>query len=142
MSRSCAHACSHTAKYNCIAFCGKPKGYLKEKIPSRYLTVCKPKYIHVNRHFWCRGLYVDTVGKNPKIDPRVYPEPSEKGSGIRSNDSKRVYKLVYGWVGKTKQIKRTQGAQQKNNIAVSELFNESLDSVQQQTFIGSEQTTG
>ena len=24
------------------------------------------KYKYVNRHFWCRGYYVDTVGKNAK----------------------------------------------------------------------------
>ena len=24
------------------------------------------KYIYGNRHFWCRGYYVDTVGKNAK----------------------------------------------------------------------------
>ena len=25
------------------------------------------KYKYGNRHFWCRGYYVDTVGKNEKI---------------------------------------------------------------------------
>ncbi len=25
------------------------------------------KYIYGNRNFWCRGYYVDTVGKNAKI---------------------------------------------------------------------------
>ena len=24
------------------------------------------KYKHGNRHFWCRGYYVDTVGRNEK----------------------------------------------------------------------------
>ena len=25
------------------------------------------KYRYGNRHFWCRGYYVDTVGKNEKM---------------------------------------------------------------------------
>lgn len=42
-------------------------GYLKGKgslvIFERYANL-KCKY--ENRHFWCRGYYVDTVGKNAK----------------------------------------------------------------------------
>ena len=40
-------------------------GYLKSKsslmIFDRYANL---KYKYGNRHFWCRGYYVDTVGKN------------------------------------------------------------------------------
>ena len=42
-------------------------GYLKGKsalmIFDRHANV---KYKYGNRHFWCRGYYVDTVGKNEK----------------------------------------------------------------------------
>ena len=42
-------------------------GYLKEKsslmIYEKYANL---KYKYGNRHFWCRGYYVDTVGKNKK----------------------------------------------------------------------------
>ena len=42
-------------------------GYLKGKstlmIFERYANL---KYKYGNRHFWCRGYYVDTVGKNAK----------------------------------------------------------------------------
>ena len=42
-------------------------GYLKSKsslmIFDRYANL---KYKYGNRHFWCRGYYVDTVGKNEK----------------------------------------------------------------------------
>ena len=50
-------------------------GYLKGKstlmIFERHANL---KYKYGNRHFWCRGYYVDTVGKNAKkiqeyIDP-------------------------------------------------------------------------
>ena len=43
-------------------------GYLKGKssliIFDRHANL---KYKYGNRHFWCRGYYVDTVGKNKKI---------------------------------------------------------------------------
>ncbi len=42
-------------------------GYLKGKgslvIFERHANL---KYKYENRHFWCRGYYVDTVGKNAK----------------------------------------------------------------------------
>ena len=42
-------------------------GYLKSKstlmIFERHANL---KYKYGNRHFWCRGYYVDTVGKNAK----------------------------------------------------------------------------
>jgi hypothetical protein len=42
-------------------------GYLKGKsslmIFKKYANL---KYKYGNRHFWCRGYYVDTVGKNTK----------------------------------------------------------------------------
>ena len=50
-------------------------GYLKGKstlmIFKRHANL---KYKFGNRHFWCRGYYVDTVGKNAKKDTRVYSE--------------------------------------------------------------------
>ena len=42
-------------------------GYLKGKsslmISDRHANL---KYKYGNRHFWCRGYYVDTVGRNKK----------------------------------------------------------------------------
>ena len=44
------------------------KGFLKSKsslmIFDRHANL---KYKYGSRHFWCRGFYVDTVGKNKKI---------------------------------------------------------------------------
>ena len=43
-------------------------GYLKGK--SALMMFDKHanlKYKYGNRHFWCRGYYVDTVGKNERI---------------------------------------------------------------------------
>lgn len=43
-------------------------GYLKGKsalmIFDRHADL---KYKYGNRHFWCRGYYVDTVGRNKKV---------------------------------------------------------------------------
>ena len=43
-------------------------GFLKEKstvmIFDRHANL---KYRYGNRHFWCRGYYVDTVGRNKKV---------------------------------------------------------------------------
>ena len=43
-------------------------GYLKGKsslmIFDRHANL---KYKYGNRHFWCKGYYVDTVGKNKKV---------------------------------------------------------------------------
>lgn len=39
----------------------------RREIPPTYIPLfgC-PYHYYTNRHFWCRGYYVDTVGKNAK----------------------------------------------------------------------------
>ena len=53
-----------TTKFKCFKFC---RNYLKGKstlmIFERHANL---KYKYGNRNFWCRGYYVDTVGKNAK----------------------------------------------------------------------------
>ena len=48
-------------------------GYLKGKsslmIFDRHANL---KYKYGNRHFWCRGYYVDTVGRNKKSDRGIH----------------------------------------------------------------------
>ena len=52
-------------------------GYLKGKstlmIFERHANL---KYKYGNRHFWARGYYVDTVGKNEKKIEEYFPEES------------------------------------------------------------------
>ena len=45
-------------------FMGFLKGKSSLMIFDRHANL---KYKYVSRHFWCRGYYVDTVGKNKKI---------------------------------------------------------------------------
>ena len=47
-------------------------GYLKGKSSLMiYEKYPEPKYKYRNREFWCRGYYVDTVGKNAKVQTIV-----------------------------------------------------------------------
>ena len=50
-------------KMSVSSFMGFPKGKSSLIIHERHANL---KYKHGNRSFWCRGYYVDTVGKNTK----------------------------------------------------------------------------
>ena len=50
-------------KYSISSFMGYLKGKSALMIFDRHANL---KYKFGNRHFWCRGYYVDTVGKNAK----------------------------------------------------------------------------
>ena len=46
-------------------------GYLKGKSSLMIYEKYPVKYKYRNREFWCRGYYVDTVGKNAKVQTIV-----------------------------------------------------------------------
>ena len=50
-------------KYSVSSIVGYIKGKSSLMIFDRHANL---KYKYGNRHFWCRGYYVDTVGKNTK----------------------------------------------------------------------------
>lgn len=50
-------------KYSVAQIVGYLKGKSSLMIFDRHANL---KYKYGNRHFWCRGYYVDTVGKNKK----------------------------------------------------------------------------
>ena len=50
-------------KYSVLEIMGYLKGKSSLMIFDRHANL---KYKYGNRHFWCRGYYVDTVGKNAK----------------------------------------------------------------------------
>ena len=50
-------------KYSVSEFMGYLKGKSSLMIFDRHANL---KYKYGNRNFWCRGYYVDTVGKNAK----------------------------------------------------------------------------
>ena len=51
-------------KYSVAEIMGYLKGKSSLMIFDRHANL---KYKYGNRHFWCRGYYVDTVGKNEKL---------------------------------------------------------------------------
>ena len=51
-------------KYSVAQIMGYLKGKSSLMIFDRHANM---RYKYGNRHFWCRGYYVDTVGKNKKI---------------------------------------------------------------------------
>ena len=50
-------------KYSVSQIMGYLKGKSSLMIFEKYANL---KYKYANRHFWCRGYYVDTVGRNKK----------------------------------------------------------------------------
>ena len=54
---------SMPSKYSVSEFVGYLKGKSSLMIFDRHANL---KYKYCNRHFWCRGYYVDTVGRNEK----------------------------------------------------------------------------
>ena len=50
-------------KYSVSEIMGYLKGKSSLMIFDRHANL---KYRYGNRHFWCRGYYVDTIGKNAK----------------------------------------------------------------------------
>ncbi len=54
---------SISPKYSVSQIMGYLKGKSSLMIFEKYANL---KYKYGNRHFWCRGYYVDTVGKNAK----------------------------------------------------------------------------
>ena len=50
-------------KYSISQIMGYLKGKSSLMIFEKYANL---KYKYGNRHFWCRGFYVDTVGRNKK----------------------------------------------------------------------------
>ena len=51
-------------KYSVSQIMGYLKGKSSLMIFEKYANM---KYKYGNRHFWCRGFYVDTVGRNKKV---------------------------------------------------------------------------
>ena len=62
-------------KYSVSEIMGYLKGKSSLMIFERHANL---KYKYGNRHFWCRGYYVDTVGKNTKAIKTYIAEQLQK----------------------------------------------------------------
>ena len=54
------------------------------------------KYKYGNRHFWCRGYYVDTVGKNAKKIQEYIANQLQSDLEYDQMTLKGVYRPVHG----------------------------------------------
>lgn len=63
LQRPYTHVVGIPPKYSVSEIMGYLKGKSSLMIFERHANL---KYRYGNRHFWCRGYYVDTVGKNAK----------------------------------------------------------------------------
>ena len=63
LHRPCTYASKIPPKYSVSQIVGYLKGKSSLMIFDRHANL---KYKYRNRHFWCRGYFVDTVGKSTK----------------------------------------------------------------------------
>lgn len=72
-------------------------GYLKGKsslmIFDRHTNL---KYKYRNRHFWARGYYVDTVGRNKKQIQEYIKKQLEEDQLADQMSIKEIHRPVYG----------------------------------------------
>ena len=63
MPRSCPYVSWNSTKDECVRVC---RIFKRKKHTYDIWKAANLKYKYGNRHFWCRGYYVDTAGKNAK----------------------------------------------------------------------------
>ena len=81
-------------KYSISSFMGYLKGKSALMIFDRHANL---KYKYGNRHFWCRGYYVDTVGKNKK---RIEEYIRNQLQDDIANDQLSLFESVDPFTGK------------------------------------------
>lgn len=69
MPRPCAYVDELPPNISVSSFMGYLKGKSTLMIFERHANL---KYKYGNRHFWCRGYYVDTVGKMRRIYKSIF----------------------------------------------------------------------
>ena len=79
-------------KISVSKFMGILKGKSSMMIFDRFANL---KYKYGNRHFWCRGYYVDTVGRN-KTAIAKYIQNQLQEDQIAEDKSERIYRPVHG----------------------------------------------
>lgn len=80
-------------KYSVSQIMGYLKGKSSLMIFEKYANM---KYKYGNRHFWCRGYYVDTVGRNKKaIEQYIRNQLQED----RSNDQMSMKEYIDPFTG-------------------------------------------
>lgn len=83
-------------KYSIASIIGYLKGKSSLMIFDRYANL---KYKYGNRHFWCQGYYVDTVGKNKKVIEKYIRKQLQKDIATERSKGKRK---IEKWLGPLK----------------------------------------
>ena len=126
-------------KYSVSQIVGYLKGKSSLMIFERHANL---KYKYGNRHFWCRGYYVDTVGKNAKkIQEYIRNQIQEDLEYDQMSLKEYIDPFTGEPVNLGKKYKSPRGSASKCS-AVGEFFQASLDAGREQRLIAAEQTTG
>lgn len=80
-------------KYSVSSVMGYLKGKSSLMIFDRHANL---KYRYGNRHFWCRGYYVDTVGRNEKAIREYVKNQLQEDIAGRPNQFTGICRPVYG----------------------------------------------
>ena len=80
-------------KYSVSQIMGYLKGKSSLMIFEKYANM---KYKYGNRHFWCRGYYVDTVGRNKKSNRTIHKESTARKCIRRATIAQGIHRPVYG----------------------------------------------
>ena len=126
-------------KYSVSQIVGYLKGKSSLMIFERHANL---KYKYGNRHFWCRGYYVDTVGKNAKKIQEYIRNQIQEDLEYDQMSLKEYIDPFTGEPVNLGKNKRAQGARPVNVVRLVNFFQASLDAGREQRLIAAEQTTG
>ena len=108
-------------KYSVAQFMGYLKGKSSLMIFEKYANL---KYKYGNRHFWCRGYYVSTVGKNKKAIAEYIRNQLQEDY---ADDQMSIKEYVDPFTGEPVKEGKLGAARERN--AVGRLFDGPLGSV-------------
>ena len=74
-------------------FMGCLKGKSSLMIFDRHANL---KYKYGNRQFWCKGYYIDTVGRNKKVIEEYIKNQIQEDLVYEQMSLKRIHRPVYG----------------------------------------------
>ena len=80
-------------KYSVSMFMGELKGKSSLMIFDQFANL---KYKYGNRHFWARGYFVDTVGKNTRMIQEYIQNQLAEDKLADQNEYEKIYRPVYG----------------------------------------------
>ena len=87
---------SNTAEDKRTKLNGILKGKSNQRIFDKHANL---KYQNENREFWRPEYYVDTIGKNKKVNSKIYAQSTERRFSVWTDEHKIIGWLVYRGTG-------------------------------------------